>query len=63
MGAALARRLREHLDTDAFYWLATDPPFQTSRTIPERLAMLEAALGAARAAGSFPARSTAGATR
>ena len=34
-GAALARRwCAKHLDTDAFYWLATDPPFQTSRTIP-----------------------------
>ena len=48
LGAALARRLgAAHLDTDAFYWLATDPPFQASRPIPERLAMLEAAFAAA----------------
>jgi adenylate kinase family enzyme len=48
LGAAVARRLgAAHLDTDAFYWLATDPPFQTSRPIPERLAMLETAFAAA----------------
>ena len=48
LGAALARRLgAAQLDTDAFYWLATDPPFQTSRPIPARLAMLEAAFAAA----------------
>ena len=48
LGAAVARRLgAAHLDTDAFYWLATDPPFQSSRPIPERLAMLEAAFAAA----------------
>jgi len=48
LGGALARRLGvAHLDTDAFYWLPTDPPFQTSRVIPERLAMLETAFAAA----------------
>ena len=48
LGAALAHRLgAEHLDTDAFYWRRTDPPFTRSRPIQERLAMLEAAFGAA----------------
>ncbi|HRF59570.1 MAG TPA: AAA family ATPase [Fimbriimonadaceae bacterium] len=41
LGAALGRRLGiEHLDTDAFYWLPTDPPFREKRPIPERVAML-----------------------
>jgi adenylate kinase family enzyme len=48
LGAALARRLgAAHLDTDAFYWLPTQPPFEASRPIPERLAMLEAAFASA----------------
>ena len=48
LGAALARRLgAAHLDTDTFYWLPSEPPFQASRAIPERLAMLEAAFAAA----------------
>lgn len=45
LGAALAQRLDgAHLDTDGFYWEATDPPFQTARPVPERLERLEAAM-------------------
>ncbi|MFE0758156.1 AAA family ATPase [Inquilinus sp. NPDC058860] len=36
-----------HLDTDDFYWLPTDPPFREKRPVPDRLALLEAALGRA----------------
>lgn len=35
------------LDTDDVYWLPTDPPFREKRPIPDRLAMLETALGPA----------------
>ncbi|MEO7520970.1 MAG: AAA family ATPase [Gemmatimonas sp.] len=31
-------------DTDDFYWLPSDPPFQAKRTIPERLCLLRDAL-------------------
>ena len=48
LGAALAGRLGcAHLDTDDFYWTPTDPPFQASRPIPERLRLLEQAFAAA----------------
>ena len=48
LGAALARRLGcAHLDTDEFYWLPTDPPYVRSRPIPDRLALLAAAMDAA----------------
>jgi adenylate kinase family enzyme len=44
LGSALAARLGcTHLDTDDFYWMPTDPPFQSSRQIPERLRLLHAA--------------------
>jgi adenylate kinase family enzyme len=33
-----------HLDTDDFYWIPTDPPFQQVRPLPERLSRLESAL-------------------
>jgi adenylate kinase family enzyme len=47
LGAALARRLAcAHLDTDAFYWQATDPPYQKSRAVPDRLARVAAAFAA-----------------
>ena len=47
LGAALAARLGcAHLDTDDFYWTPTDPPFQASRPIPERLRLLRAAFDA-----------------
>src|ERR1039458_10292119 len=45
LGAALAREIGgAHLDTDAFFWLPTDPPFTTKRTVEERLPLLEAEL-------------------
>jgi adenylate kinase family enzyme len=48
LGAALAARLGcDHLDTDNFYWAPTNPAFQTSRPIPERLRLLEEAFDAA----------------
>ena len=48
LGAALAQRLgRAHLDTDDFYWAPSDPPFQASRPISERLRLLHVAFGAA----------------
>jgi adenylate kinase family enzyme len=48
LGLALAEHLGvAHLDTDDYYWLPTDPPFETPRPMPERLARLEAALDAA----------------
>jgi adenylate kinase family enzyme len=48
LGAALAARLGGvHLDTDDFYWTLTDPPFQISRTIPERLDLMHAAFDVA----------------
>jgi adenylate kinase family enzyme len=47
LGEALAERLRcAHLDTDDFYWSPTDPPFQVSRAIPDRLRLLAAAFEA-----------------
>jgi len=41
LGVAVADLLAvPHVDTDAVYWLATDPPFTTPRPIPERIALL-----------------------
>lgn len=43
LGAALAARLDAvHIDTDDHFWVATDPPYQIKRDIPERLARLAA---------------------
>ena len=45
LGRALAVRLRleaRHLDTDAFYWLETDPPFTAKRAPEERVRLIEA---------------------
>ena len=43
LGAALAGRLGAvHIDTDDHYWLATDPPYQVKREVPERLAGIAA---------------------
>lgn len=43
LGAALAARLGAvHIDTDDHFWVATDPPYQIKRDIPERLARLAA---------------------
>ena len=48
LGAALAARTGAvHLDTDDYFWLPTDPPFETQRPMPERLALLAADLDAA----------------
>ena len=48
LGATLADELGcAHLDTDNFYWAPTDPPFQASRPIPERIRRLEEAFSAA----------------
>ena len=50
LGAALAGRLGcAQLDTDGFYWRPTDPPYRESRSIAERLALIEAAMDAAAA--------------
>ena len=47
LGAALAERLEAaHLDTDSFFWEATDPPFTTKRPEAERIALMEAAMAA-----------------
>lgn len=47
LGRALADALHcVHLDTDDFYWLPTDPAFTQKRPIPERLAMMHAAIDA-----------------
>lgn len=41
LGRALAERLGSvHLDTDTYFWLPSDPPFQTIREGGERRALL-----------------------
>jgi len=41
LGKALAEQLAcPHFDTDGYYWLPTDPPFQTKREIGERQRLL-----------------------
>ena len=48
LGRALAQALGyRHLDTDDYFWLPTDPAFTQKRPIPERLAMMKAAIDAA----------------
>jgi len=45
LGAALAGRLGgAHIDTDAFFWEATDPPFTTKRPEADRVALMGAAM-------------------
>jgi adenylate kinase family enzyme len=45
LAAALAERLgHAHLDTDDFFWLPTEPKFQTVRPQEERVALLASAL-------------------
>jgi adenylate kinase family enzyme len=47
LGRALARRLgHTHLDTDRYFWIPTDPPFQQQRAPDARRAMLAADLDA-----------------
>jgi adenylate kinase family enzyme len=46
LASALAARLRcPAYETDDFYWLPTEPPFQTKRPVATRLELLDAALG------------------
>jgi adenylate kinase family enzyme len=41
LGAALAARLGlRHVDSDALFWMPTDPPFTTRRAASDRLALL-----------------------
>jgi adenylate kinase family enzyme len=48
LGRALSQRLGvPHFDTDDFFWVKTDPPYQTSRAVPERQEMLRAVLDGA----------------
>lgn len=43
LGAALSARLDAvHIDTDDHFWVATDPPYQVKRHVPERLVRLAA---------------------
>ena len=47
LARALAGELvARHLDTDAYFWLPTTPPFTTKRPVDERLEMLGADLDA-----------------
>ncbi|KFE35036.1 adenylate kinase [Thioclava atlantica] len=44
LGAVLAEHLQvPQIDTDAFYWAPSDPPFTVKRDVGERLALIEAA--------------------
>jgi adenylate kinase family enzyme len=46
LGKALAQTLDyRHFDTDDYFWLSTDPPFQHERDRAERQALLDADLG------------------
>jgi adenylate kinase family enzyme len=42
--ALAARHGHRHLDTDDFYWLPTDPPYEQARPREARLALLASAL-------------------
>lgn len=43
LGRTLAARLGAvHIDTDDHYWIATDPPYQEKRDVPQRLAGIRA---------------------
>lgn len=47
LGQALASAFGwRHFDTDDYFWLPTDPPFQAQRPVPERQALLDADLTA-----------------
>jgi adenylate kinase family enzyme len=48
LGRTLADRLAvAHMDTDDFYWLPSDPPYQCKRPVTDRLRLLHEALKAA----------------
>jgi len=52
LGRAVAARLGlTHLDTDDFYWAPVEPKFSAKRPVPERLALLDAAIAGAVPAG------------
>ena len=43
LGRALAEKLNvPHLDSDYFFWVPTDPPFQQRRDVEDRIALLGA---------------------
>lgn len=43
LGGALAERIGAvHIDTDDHHWVATDPPYQVKRPVPERLRRIAA---------------------
>ncbi len=45
LGQAVAARLEcPHLETDDFLWVASDPPYQRTRPMPDRLHLLHGAL-------------------
>lgn len=49
LGGALSERLAcLHMDTDTFFWEATDPPFTTKRPVDERIALMEAQMAGRR---------------
>lgn len=49
LGSALAERLGwHHFDSDNFFWIKTDPPFQRNRPAGERTSLLTSALSEAR---------------
>lgn len=48
LGAEVARLLSvPHVDADAIFWLPTDPPFEASRPLSDRLVLLRAQLAPA----------------
>lgn len=48
LGRAISEALGYvHMDTDDYYWLPSDPAFTRKRSIPERLAMMNADIDAA----------------
>lgn len=45
LGKALSRELNyQHLDTDDFFWMSTNPPFQVKRPVDKRIESLSAVL-------------------
>jgi GNAT superfamily N-acetyltransferase len=45
LGSALAKKLDyTHFDTDDFYWLPSEPPYQNKRPVEKRLALMNSAI-------------------
>ena len=45
LGRYLAQQIKAlHMDTDAFFWLPTDPPFSAKRPVQDRVQMLDVEL-------------------